>query len=79
MKKVLVKKIKLNKQNCEMKSKNRKIISFFIEKKKCKIVLKLTSIPSRFMMVASILRIAVLMDLGGGNLVMPIFIAFDLL
>lgn len=39
----------------------------------------LTSIPSLFMMVASIFKIAVLMDLGGGNLVMPILIAFDLL
>lgn len=33
--------------------------------------------PSLFIMVASIFNIAVLMDLGGGNFVIPILIAFD--
>lgn len=36
-----------------------------------------TSIPSRFMMVASILRIAVLIERGGGNFVIPILMAFE--
>lgn len=39
----------------------------------------LTSIPSLFIMVASIFKIAVLMDLGGGSFVIPMLIAFDLL
>lgn len=36
-----------------------------------------TSIPSRFMIVASILRIAVLIERGGGNFVIPILMAFE--
>lgn len=56
----------------------------FIEKrntkiKKRKICYVLTSIPSLFIMVASIFKIAVLMDLGGGSFVIPMLIAFDLL
>ena len=38
-----------------------------------------TSIPSRLIMVESILRIAVLMVRGGGSLVIPMLIEFDLL
>lgn len=51
-------------------------IEYKKNKKKCYI---LTSIPSLFIMVASIFKIAVLMDLGGGNFVIPMLIAFDLL
>lgn len=39
----------------------------------------LTSMPSLFMMVASIFKIAVLMDRGGGSFVIPMLMAFDLL
>lgn len=53
------------------------IIKFVSEQRIYKHVL--TSMPSLFMMVASIFKIAVLMDRGGGSFVIPMLMAFDLL
>ena len=53
------------------------IISSIEFKEFFRIVITITYIPSRLIIVESILRIAVLMVLGGGNLVMPILIELD--